>query len=73
MLFSVRILTGLASVAALAFLALFIAANPSTHGEAVRAAGVTRRAFMKVTPQGVVQSTHIGNSKAAPVSSSIAQ
>jgi hypothetical protein len=73
MLCNVRILTGLASVAALAFLALFIAANPSTHGEAIRTAGVTRRAFMKVTPQGVVQSIHIGNSKAASVAASIAQ
>lgn len=68
-----HILTGLASVVALAFVALFVAANPSTHGEAVRTAGVTRRAFMKVTPQGVVQSTDIGNSKAASVAASIAQ
>lgn len=73
MLSNMRILTGLASVAALAFLALVAAANPSTHGEAVRTAGVTRRAFMKVTPQGVVQSTNIGNSKAASGAASIAQ
>ena len=72
MLCNVRILTGLTSVAALAFLALF-AANPSTHGEAVRTAGVTRRAFMEVTPQGVVQSTHIGNSKAASAEARIAE
>jgi sugar lactone lactonase YvrE len=73
MLSNMRILTGLASVVALAFLALFVAANPSTHGEAVRTDGVTRRAFMKVTPQGVVQSTRIGNSNAASVAASIAQ
>jgi hypothetical protein len=73
MLCNMCILTELASVVALASLALFVvAANPSTHGEAVRTAGVTRRAFMKLTPQGVVQGTHIGNSKAASVATSIA-
>ena len=73
MLHNMRILTGLASVAGLAFVALFVAANPSTHGEAVRTPGVTRRTFMKVTPQGVVQSTQIDNSKAVSVAASIAQ
>lgn len=73
MLCNIRILTGLASVAALAFLALFLAANPSTHGEAVRSAAVTRRAFMKVTPQGVVQSIDIANSEATSVAASIVQ
>src|SRR5215831_13476896 len=63
---SLRILTGLFSVAALAFVALFVAASPSTHVEGVRAAGVTRRAFMSVTPQGIVQSTHTSHSKAPP-------
>ena len=73
MLSNTRILTGLASLAALAFVALFVAANPSTHGEAVRNAGVTRRAFMKVTPQGVIQSTDIATSNAASVAASAAQ
>src|SRR5260370_21916194 len=62
---NLRILTGLFSVAALAFVALFAAANATTRGEAVRTAGVTRRAFMRVTPQGVIQSqsAHSGNSQ----------
>jgi hypothetical protein len=60
---NLRILTGLFSVCALTFLALFAAANA---GQAVRAAEVTRRAFMRVTPQGVIQSTHIDYSKASP-------
>src|SRR5260370_40986090 len=63
---NLRSLTGLFPVAALAFLALFAAANPSTHVEAVRAGGVTRQAFLRVTPQGIIQSTHLGNSKAPP-------
>jgi hypothetical protein len=65
---NLRILTGLFSVAALAFVALFAAANASTRGEAVRTAGVTRRAFMRVTPQGVIQSqsAHSGNSQPRP-------
>src|SRR6266513_2741518 len=65
-----RILTALVSVCALIFLALLAAANP---GQAVRAAGVTRRTFMRVTPQGVIQSTHIDNSKSRPVVPRIAQ
>src|SRR6516225_3519405 len=65
---NLRILTGLFSVAALAFVALFAAANATTRGEAVRNAGVTRRAFMRVTPQGVIQSqsAHSGNSQPPP-------
>ena len=59
------ILTGLFSVAAFAFVALLAAANATTGGDAVRTAGVTRRAFMQVTPQGVIQSqsAHSGNSQ----------
>src|SRR6266480_4782253 len=68
-----RILTALVSVCALIFLALFAAANTSTHGQAVRTAGITRRTFMRVTPQGVIQSTHIDNSKAPPAVPRIAQ
>jgi len=66
--FNLRILAGLFSVAALAFVALFAAANATTRGEAGRAAGVTRRAFMRVTPQGVIQSQsgHSGNSQPPP-------
>src|SRR6478736_3133945 len=67
---NLRILTGLFSVCALIFLALFAAANA---GQAVRAAGVMRRAFMRVTPQGVSQSTEIANSKTPSVAASIAQ
>ena len=73
MLCNVRILTGMALGAALAFVALSVTADPSAHGEAIRTAGVTRRAIMKVTPKGVVQSTHIDNSIAASVAASIAQ
>ena len=70
---NLRILTGLFPVAALVFVALFVAASPSTHVEGVRAAGVTRRAFMSVTPQGIIQSTHTGNSKAPPAVPRIAE
>jgi hypothetical protein len=70
---SLRILTGLFSVAALAFLALFAAANPSTHGEATRAAGVTCRAYMKVMPQGIIQTTDTSNAKAPPTAPSKAE
>ena len=70
---NLRILTAFFSVAALAFVAFFVTANPSTHGEAVRTAGATRRAFMRVTPQGVIQSTHIGNSKGTSAASRVAQ
>src|SRR5438552_18609128 len=65
-----RILTALVSVCALIFLALFAAANPS---QAVRAAGVTRQTFMRVTPQGIIQSIHIDSSKSRPVVPRIAQ
>src|SRR4051812_8362519 len=64
--YNLRTLTGLVPVCAVFFLAFFAAANPPTRVESVRAGGVTRQAFMKVTPQGVIQSTHLGNSKALP-------
>ncbi|PYL69592.1 MAG: hypothetical protein DMF28_02780, partial [Verrucomicrobia bacterium] len=70
---NVRILTGFLPVVAFAVLALFATANPSTRGERTRAAGVTHRAFMRVTPQGIIQSTHIGNSKEPRVAGGIAQ
>src|SRR3954453_481479 len=63
---NLRTLTALIPVAAFAFLALFAAANPSTRVEAVRAREVTRQAVMRVTPQGVIQNTHVGKSKAPP-------
>src|SRR5438128_1276338 len=69
---SLRILMGLFSAAALSFLALFAAANPSTHGETTRPAGVTRRTFMKVMPQGVIQSTDTGNSKGTSPATKVA-
>ena len=68
---NLRSLTGLIPVAALAFLAFFAAANPPTRVEADRAGGVTRQTFMKVTPQGVIQSTHL--SKAPPAAHRIAE
>jgi len=68
---NLRSLTGLIPVAALAFLAFFAAANPSTRVETVSAGGVTRQAFMRVTPQGVIQSTHL--SKAPPAARRIAE
>jgi hypothetical protein len=64
---NLHILTGLFSIIALAFVALFAAANTSTRGQTVRAAGVTHRAFMRVTPKGIIQSTHIDNSTAPAV------
>jgi hypothetical protein len=71
--YNLRSLTGLFPVAALTFLAFFAAANPSTRVETVRAGGVTRQAFMRVTPQGIIQSTHLGNSKAPPAARSITE
>ena len=68
---NLRILTRLFPVFALAFLALFPAANPSTRGEADRAAGVTHRAFLRVTPQGIIQSTHIHSSKAPSIAATL--
>ena len=68
---NLRSLTGLFPVAALAFLACFAAANLSTRVEAVRAGGVTRQALMSVTPQGVIQSTHL--SKAPPAAPRITE
>ena len=70
---NLRSLTGLIPVAALAFLAFFAAANPSTRVEAVRAEGVTRQALMRVTPQGIIQSPHLGNSEASPAAFGIAE
>jgi hypothetical protein len=70
---NLRILTGLLSAAALVAVAVFAAANPSTRGEAVRAAGVMRRTFMSVTPQGIIQSTHVDNSKPPPAVPGIVQ
>ena len=60
---NLRCLTALLSVAALIAVAVLAAANPSMRGEPVRAAGVMRRTFMTLTPQGVIQSTCAGNSK----------
>jgi hypothetical protein len=70
---NLRILTGLFSVTALVFVALFVAASTPTHVEAVRAARLTRRAFMNVTPQGIILSTQTGNSKVPPVAPTIAE
>jgi hypothetical protein len=70
---NLRILTAFVSVILLAFLALFAATNPSSRGETIRGAGVTRRAFMRVTPQGVFQSTDIGNSKGTAPAARVAQ
>jgi len=70
---NLRIITALFSVVVLAFLALFVATNPSTRGDTIRAAGVTRRAFMRVTPQGVFQSTDIGKSKGMAPAARVAQ
>jgi len=70
---NLRILTAFFSVVVLGFLALFALTNPSTRGETTRAAGVTHRAFMKVTPQGVIQSTDIGNSKGTSPAARVAQ
>src|SRR5215470_2059597 len=60
---NLHILTAFFSVVVVAVLALFPPTNPSTRGETIRASGITHRAFMRVTPQGTIQSTHIGNSK----------
>ena len=70
--YNLRSLTALIPVAALVFLAFFAAANPSTRVDTVRAGGVTRQAFMRVTPQGIIQSTHLGSSKAPPAARRIA-
>src|SRR6476646_1563029 len=71
--YNLRILTGLIPVAALVFLAFFAAANPPTRVEADRAGGVTRQAFMRVTPQGVIQHTDIGSSKTSSVAAKPAE
>jgi len=71
--FNLRSLAGLIPVAAFAFLAFFAAANPSTRVEAGRAGGLTRQSSMRVTSQGVIQSTHLGNAKAPPAARRIAE
>src|SRR5882762_10878690 len=70
---NLRILIGSSSIIALAFVAVFAMANSSTHGEPAQAAGPTRRAFMRVTPQGIIQSTNIGSSKAPSVAAKPAE
>ena len=70
---NLRSLTVLIPVAALAFLAFFAAANPSTPVEAVRAGGVTRQSSMRIAPQGIIQSTQLGHSKTPPGSRRIGQ
>jgi len=70
---NLRSLTGLFPVAAFTFLSVFAAASPSTRLEAVRAGGVTRQAFMRVTPEGVIQSTAIGSSKTPSVATKPAE
>src|SRR6476469_4323485 len=62
---NLRSLIGLIPIAALAFLAFYAAANP-THVESVRAGGVTPKSTIRVTPEGIIQSTQLGNSKAPP-------
>ena len=69
---NLRTLTGLIPVAAFAFLAFFAAANPPTRVEAVRAGEVTRQSSMRVTPQGIIQCTHLSHSKAPPAARRIA-
>jgi sugar lactone lactonase YvrE len=69
--FNLRSLAGLIPVAAFVFLAFFAAANPSTRVEAGRAGGLTRQSSMRVTPQGVIESTHL--SKAPPAARRIAE
>jgi hypothetical protein len=71
--YNLRTLTGLIPVGALSFLAFFAAANPPTRVESLGAGGVTRQAFMRATPQGVIQNTHLGSSKAPPAPRRIAE
>jgi hypothetical protein len=59
-----RTVTGLIPVAAFALLALFAAANPPTRVDSVRAGEVTRQSSIRVTPQGIIQSTHLSTSNA---------
>src|SRR6478672_1402548 len=70
---NLRILIGSSSIIALAFVAVFAMANSSTRGEPAHAAGPTRRAFMRVTPQGIIQSTDVGSSKAPSVAAKPAE
>jgi hypothetical protein len=67
---NLRILIGSSSIA-LAFVAVFATANSSTRGEPAHAAGLTCRAFMRVTPQGIIQSTDIGSSKAPSMAANL--
>src|SRR6476469_1367809 len=64
---NLRILIGSSSISALAFVVVFATANSSTRGESAYAAGLTRRAFMRITPQGIIQSTDVGSSKTPSV------
>jgi len=70
---NLRSLIGLIPIAALAFVSFFAAANPSAPADRGRAGGVTRQSSMRVTPQGVIQSTHLGNSKTPPTPRRIAE
>src|SRR5262249_20355656 len=56
---NLRVLTGLFVVLAVAFLALFAAANASTGRDALLPVGVTARTFMRVTPEGILQSRNL--------------
>ena len=71
--YNLRILTALSSVVVLAVLALLASTDSSTRGETIHAAAVTRRAVMRVTPQGVIQSTDIGNSKGTAPAARVTQ
>src|SRR5690242_4063494 len=70
---NLRILIESCSIIALAFVAVFAMANSSTQGESAHAAGLKRRAFMRVTPQGIIESTQIDNSKTALAAPRITQ
>src|SRR5882762_5775905 len=70
---NLRILIGSSSIIALALVAVFATANSSTRGESAHAAGLTRRAFMRVTPQGKIQSTDVGSTKAPSVTAKPAE
>jgi len=70
---NLRILIGSSSIIALALVVVFATANSSTRGESAHAAGLTRRAFMRVTPQGIIQSTDIGSSKTPSVAAKPAE
>lgn len=69
---NLRILTGLFSVFALTLLTLFATAIPSKRDETDRAAGTARRTLTRVTPQGVIESTYVGNSKGTSPAAGVA-